>query len=179
MSQVLEEVAMARSRTSQLLSAAVLSAAGSVYGAVPTAPAIPLPSSTPAPIQTASAPARPGTRVLVIPFNVLNVPEGQQWIGQGVQEMLIADLGRSGNLIPMTFPGQVIVEDNATAIRVAKNAGAAYAIRGSAQVVGNLVRITAQVIDVSNGDIVQTAAVTGATLAGFPSKSPRRRRSPP
>jgi TolB-like protein len=102
-------------------------------------------------------------RVLIIPFNVLNVPAGQQWIGKGVQESLTAQLGLSGGVTPVAFTGSVIVEDNATAARLARNANAPLAIRGSAQVVGENVRLTAQLIDSKSGETVRTGLVTGST----------------
>ena len=100
---------------------------------------------------------------MIIPFSVLNVPESQQWIGKGVQENLIADLGRSGAYSPLAFQGQVVVEDNAAAVRLAKNANTALVIRGAAQMVGDQVRITAQVIDANSGETIRTASVTGPT----------------
>jgi len=104
----------------------------------------------------------PAHRVLVIPFTTLNVPEGQQWIARGVQENIVADFGRNGGWAPVAFQGQVVVEDNATAARLGKQASANYAIRGSAQVVGPTVRLTAQLIDATTGDTLSTAAVTGS-----------------
>jgi TolB-like protein len=102
-------------------------------------------------------------RVLVVPFAVLNVPESQQWISRGVQENLVADFGRTPTFSPIAFQGQVIVEDNGTAARLAKQASAAYAVRGAAQMVGENVRLTAQLIDAKTGDTVSTASVTGPT----------------
>jgi TolB-like protein len=110
----------------------------------------------------ARAQSAPGPRVLVIPFTTLNVPDSQQWIAKGVQENLVADFGRSGTFSPVAFQGQVIVEDNATAVRLARQASANYAIRGAAQIVGDTVRLTAQLIDVKNGDTISTGSVTGS-----------------
>ena len=106
--------------------------------------------------------ARAGDRVLVVPFNMLNVPAAQQWIGNAVQENLVADLGRSGQFAPLAFRGQVIVEDNATAARLARQAHAPLAIRGAAQVIGDNARLTAQLIDAKSGDTLRTALVTGS-----------------
>jgi len=102
-------------------------------------------------------------RVLIVPFDVMNVPEAQQWIGRGVQENLVADMGRNGGMDPILFQGQVIVEDNATAARLARNANAPLVIRGAAQMAGGDVRLTAQLIDSKSGDTVRTALVTGPT----------------
>ncbi|HVT79274.1 MAG TPA: hypothetical protein VHM90_01345 [Phycisphaerae bacterium] len=111
---------------------------------------------------TATGAARAdNARVLVVPFSVLNVPESQQWIGRGVQENVVADFGRSGDFTPIAFQGQVLVEDNATAARLARNAQSPYAVRGAAQQVGGEIRITAQLIDAKTGDTLRTASVTG------------------
>ena len=112
-------------------------------------------------VALATAARADDTRVLIIPFNTLNVPEAYQWIGKGVQENLVADLGRSGNVVPVAFQGSVIVEDNATAARLARKAQATLAIRGAAQVVGNDARLTAQMLDAKTGEILRTASVTG------------------
>ncbi len=101
-------------------------------------------------------------RVLVVPFSVLNVPDSQQWIGKGVQENVVAEFGRSGTFSPIAFQGQVIVEDNATAARLARAAQSPLAVRGAAQAVGENIRITAQLIDSQSGDTVRTASVTGS-----------------
>lgn len=100
-------------------------------------------------------------RVLILPFNSLNVPAPQQWIAQAVQENLVADLGRTPGIIPIASGSQVIIEDNATAARLARNANAPYAVRGAAQLVGDDVRLTAQLIDSRTGDTLRTALVTG------------------
>src|SRR4051812_35590703 len=80
-------------------------------------------------------------RVLVIPFSAINVPESQQWISKGVQENIVADFGKSGEFSPIAFHGQLIVEDNATAVRLAKQASSDLAVRGAAQMVGDTVRL--------------------------------------
>ena len=101
-------------------------------------------------------------RVLVMPFTVLNVPDSDQWVGKGVQENIIAEFGRTGTYNPVAFNGQVIVEDNATAARLGRGAQAALAVRGAAQMVGDRLRLTAQLIDSKNGDTIRTASVTGS-----------------
>jgi TolB-like protein len=117
--------------------------------------------SAAAALLVAASMAQGAERVLVLPFSVLNVPESQQWIGKGVQENIVAEFGRSGEFAPVAFQGQVIVEDNATAARLARTAQSPYAVRGAAQAVGDQVRLTAQLIDAKSGDTLRTASVTG------------------
>jgi TolB-like protein len=113
------------------------------------------------------ASARADDRILIIPFSAINVPANQLWVAQATQESLIADLGQVKGLIPIAFSGQVIVEDNATAARLARSNDATLAIRGSAQVVGGNIRLTAQLIDAQSGNTLRTALVTGATADLF------------
>ena len=122
----------------------------------------PPPSTQPAPpIVSTPVTAPANQRVLVIPFVAYNVPDNEQWIPKAVQEDLVAALGGTHALSPVPFQGQVIVEDNATAAHLAKNASAGYAVRGAAQIVNGTVRITAQLINADNGETVNTASVTG------------------
>ena len=111
---------------------------------------------------SAASSAALAERVVILPFNTLNVAPNQQWISKGVQENLAADLGRNG-LEPLPYNAQVIVEDNATAVRIARTLNAPYVVRGAVQVVGGDVRLTAQLIDTRTGDTVRTALVTGTT----------------
>ncbi len=102
-------------------------------------------------------------RLLVIPFTTLNVGDNQEWIGRAVQEDIIADFGHTNQFLPVAFQGQIVVEDNATAVSLAHKANATLVIRGSAQMVDKDLRITAQMIDARTGDTVTTASVTGPT----------------
>lgn len=102
------------------------------------------------------------TRVLVIPFTTLNVADDQQWIGRAIEENIIADFGHSNAYMPVAFQGQLLVEDNATAITLAHKANADLVIRGAAQRVDKTLRITAQMIDARTGDSLTTASVTGS-----------------
>jgi TolB-like protein len=115
-------------------------------------------AAAPAPAQAGSA-----VRVLVIPFSTLNVGDNQEWIGRAVQEDIIADFGHTNQFTPVAFQGQLLVEDNATAVSLAHKADANLVIRGSAQMVDKDLRITAQMIDARTGDTVTTASVTGPT----------------
>ncbi|MGN6368980.1 MAG: hypothetical protein ACTHN5_12030 [Phycisphaerae bacterium] len=105
--------------------------------------------------------APPGPKVLVIPFATLNVPEGDEWIGRGVAESVVADFGHARAFSPVAFKGQLLVEDNATAISLAHKANADYVIRGAAQRVDQTLRLTAEFIDARNGDTLAAATVTG------------------
>ncbi len=100
-------------------------------------------------------------RILIIPFSTLNVPDNQQWIGRAVQENLIANLGRGNVYSPIAYQGQLIVEDNNTAATLAHKSNAVFVVRGSAQMIDQSLRFTAQMIDAGSGDTITTASVTG------------------
>jgi TolB-like protein len=102
-------------------------------------------------------------RLLVIPFATLNVGDNQEWIGRAVQEDIIADFGHTNQFLPVAFQGQIVVEDNATAVSLAHKANATLVIRGAAQMIDKDLRITAQMIDARTGDTITTASVTGPT----------------
>ncbi len=131
-----------------LIAAGVIGAASAAIGATQDTPQQPA--------------AGAGPRVLVIPFSTIHVPEAQQWIAKGAMENIVADLGRSKTYSPIAFKGQLIVEDNATAARLARTASVPLAVRGAAQMVDGNVRLTAQLVDAKSGDTVATGSVTGA-----------------
>ena len=101
-------------------------------------------------------------RVLVTPFTALHVEKGQQWIPQAVVDNLVADLGRGQMYRPIFTQSHVIVEDNATAARLAKVAATPMVIRGAVQVVDDQVRLTAQLIESDSGETLQYAVATGS-----------------
>lgn len=102
-----------------------------------------------------------GPRVLVIPFKTLNMSDDMQWVAKAVQEDVVSDLGRAGGYTPVTTDAQVVVEDNAAAVRIGKQANAAFVVRGAVQQVDQTVRLTGQFIDVGTGDTLNSASVTG------------------
>ena len=162
--------------------AAAVSATGFAENIPPAPPTAPIGVTTPQPTEAAppqpaqaTAPGQypqqqqqqqqftpPGPKVLIIPFATLNVQEGEEWIGRGVEETIVADFGHDRAFSPIAFKGQLLVEDNATAISLAHKANADYVIRGAAQRVDQTLRITAQFIDSRNGDTIAAATVTGS-----------------
>ena len=152
--------------------ASTLAATSFAQNVPPAPPTAPIGVTTPQQGEPMAAPqqqmppqeqiAPPGPRVLVIPFATLNVPEGEEWIGRGVGEAIVADFGHARAFSPIAFKGQLLVEDNATAISLAHKANADYVIRGAAQRVDQTLRITAQFIDARNGDTLAAATVTGS-----------------
>ncbi len=146
---------------SRYVAMAVLACTGAAFGqgtfSAPSAPAVPTTPTAP----TVPAAAQPA-RLLVIPLTDYNVPDSQQWIAKAVEQDMEAALGASHAFAPTPFQGQTIVEDNATAAKLARDANAAYAVRGAAQMINGTLRITAQLIDAQSGETVNSAQVTGS-----------------
>jgi TolB-like protein len=100
--------------------------------------------------------------VLIFPFVTLNFAEDQQWMGRAIQEDMITEFGRARVFSPFAYHGQLLVEDNDTAIAIAHKFSADFVIRGAAQMVEKDLRLTAQFIDVSTGESIATASSTGS-----------------
>lgn len=101
--------------------------------------------------------------VLVLPFTMLNNDGKHDWIGQGIQQNLQAELGRAGLDVVGTVQVQpmnrapVIVrpEDEAdAALKMATEAKADVVIFGNYHVVEQNVRVTGRVTDVASGQTV-------------------------
>ena len=101
-------------------------------------------------------------RVLVLPFIMLNGKADQAWMSKGIQDNTVAELGRSPYLMPVAYSGTAQPNaDPAIAARLGKGAGMPFALYGSAQLVGENVRITAQLVNSNTGESIATAASTG------------------
>ncbi len=116
------------------------------------------------PPATADAPIC-GARVLVLRFDPLSAGDRRDWIGKALQQTLLTEFGRVPPFEPITLPAEKedgrAIADAATAIDLAKAAGAHLAILGSYQVVDTDLRITGQIVDVDNGRIVGMVRSTG------------------
>jgi TolB-like protein len=102
---------------------------------------------------------RAADKILVLPFTPLNPADAQSWIGKAVQQSLVADLLASA-------PKRVATPDEPAAnidqaIAAAKKAGAGYVVTGTFLSTADLVRVTGQIIDATNGQPVSGLMVTG------------------
>ena len=121
-------------------------------------------------------PARPGVSVAsvtvaVLPFANLSQRPADDWIGGGLAETVATDLiqvgftvvGRTGALDALETP---LVSDqdrvDNTALEICRELGAAVLVGGGYQRVGDRLRITAHVIDVSTGRVEHRALADGA-----------------
>ncbi|HEV2688575.1 MAG TPA: hypothetical protein VGV35_08475, partial [Bryobacteraceae bacterium] len=98
-------------------------------------------------------------KILVLPFAPLNPGDTQAWIGKSVQQSLVADLlvAAPHRIVNGEEPAATVEQ----AIAAAKKAGAGYVVMGTFLTTQDLIRVTGQIIDVSNGQPVSGLMVTG------------------
>jgi TolB-like protein len=100
-------------------------------------------------------------RILVLPFATLNKSADQSWLGQSIQQSIVADLMTSA-------PGRIMssdvsAADSTTAVAAGKAAGARYVILGSFASLPQDIRVTGIVIDSTTGYAVAAIKATGST----------------
>ena len=108
----------------------------------------------------AASPASAQPMVLYIPLKQLSDSGGREWIAEAIQENLIAEAARAGDLA-RALDKSASTSDVATALRDGRDAGAIIVVFGSYQVVGDQVRVTAQACDVSSGRVIAPISATG------------------
>jgi TolB-like protein len=98
--------------------------------------------------------------VLVLPF-VAPAGNKDEWIGKAVQQDLLTDLTQgtvTRVLAPAGTPGAV---DPQTAVQIAHDLGASIVVFGQAQVAGNEVRLTGEVLEVATAKPLGGLKATG------------------
>lgn len=104
--------------------------------------------------------------VLVLPFTAPAPPQ-YQWIGRGVQQDLLADLTPHvrGSV---AAPGDAApASDTSPAVQAARTGGALIVVFGSAQAIGDELRLTGQVVDVTSGKPLAGLKATGTVQSIF------------
>ena len=97
-----------------------------------------------------AAVAQSGGTVAVLPFTNITGEPGDAWIGSGIAEALVADLRGT--------PGFEVV--------TGEQIDVPWVLSGTYQRIGNQIRITAQLVEVSSGAVIRTAKVDG-TMANL------------
>ncbi len=114
--------------------------------------------AVPAGVSAQTAPGVAGERAAVLPFDNISGRAEDDWLGAGIAETVAAGLNRDGaGLRSVTR-----VVDAAAGEQL----GVRWVVSGSYQRLGDQLRVTARVIDVSTGMVVAAVTVDGA-LAGF------------
>jgi tetratricopeptide (TPR) repeat protein len=128
--------------------------------------AAPMPVRPPSGNRPAQQPA-----VAVLTFSNITGNPADDWVGQGIAESLTADLTRARTLA--VVPREQIFElqrslhemgrriDDRQAIDLGRRLGAAIAVSGAYQRLGDRIRITAQAVEVATGRQVTTTKMDG------------------
>ena len=129
-----------------------------------------LAAASPAPAQPPSGPAATpgdGLLVLVVPFANLTGDPAEDWIGAGIAEAVAADLQAAGTRT-VRAPAAVRGDGGPDgALEAGRRAGAGRVVAGAYQRLGDRIRVTARLVGVADGEVLQSATVTGAVADVF------------
>ncbi len=107
------------------------------------------PAATPA-AQQPQATGRPS--IAVLPFDNVSGDAEQEYFSDGIAEDIITDLSKISTLMVVARNSSFTYKGRAVDVRtVAKELGVAYVLEGSVRKAGGRVRITAQLVDGSDG----------------------------
>ncbi len=124
------------------------------------------------PIEVVAPAPDPEDHVAVITFSNITGESGDDWIGSGIAETVTADLAGVHGLsvigrarIFEVFKGFNDPEgpslDQQLAIEVGRRVGASWIVGGGYQRIGQLVRITAELVDVRSGALLKNVKIDG------------------
>ena len=110
--------------------------------------------------------------VAVMTFSNITGEDKDEWIGSGIAETVTSDLKKVRGLSVIgrerTFEvlkelgtGQLSDFDETVAIDVGRRLAASWILGGGYQRIGEMIRITARVIDVNTGEVVRTVKIDG------------------
>jgi TolB-like protein len=120
--------------------------------------------------QPATQPAVPTSRILILPFSLMNGAEASPWLGKSIQQSLLADLMPSA-------PGRLLsadaeANDTAAAIAAGRTAKADFVVIGSFTTLdaptGRQIRIVGQLVDVAHETALSGFKATGMYTDIFP-----------
>ncbi|MEK6323680.1 MAG: FlgO family outer membrane protein [Acidobacteriota bacterium] len=110
--------------------------------------------------------------VAVMTFANITGEPTDEWIGSGIAETVTSDLQKVRGLSVIgrerTFEvlkdlttGQLVDFDETVAIDIGRRLGASWILGGGYQRIGEMIRITARVIDVNTGEVIRTVKIDG------------------
>ena len=104
-------------------------------------------------------------KIVVMPFTALNESESQGWVGKSIQQSLLADL--TPYAPARLQSSDAAAKDSAAAVDAGRKEGARYVVIGNFATVGQDLRVTGQVLDVSTGKSLGAMKATGRTSELF------------
>ena len=115
-----------------------------------------VPQATPSMLADDHGSPRPGVpnkpSIAVLAFNNMSGDAEQEYFSDGISEDIITDLSRLSELHVIARNSSFVYKKAAVSVPdVARALGVRYVLEGSVRKVGNRVRVTAQLIDASNG----------------------------
>jgi DNA-binding winged helix-turn-helix (wHTH) protein/tetratricopeptide (TPR) repeat protein len=122
------------------------------------------PARAPAPVAHAAPPAPTGTlSVAVLDFANVTQDQDIAWLGTGIAETVTSDLGRLDHfrVIDRWRVVQASRRTDGSMHEIAAALGATLIVTGSFQRIGSLLRITARLVDLANGEAIADAKVDG------------------
>ena len=112
--------------------------------------------------------------VVIVPFSNLSRQVSDTWIGTGIAETMVAELRERDVALRVATPAVLLpgsdVSDDTVARSVGRQVGARWVVTGAYQRVGDLLRITARLIEVDTGDVRESVKVDGAITELFQSQ---------
>ncbi|HWN99985.1 MAG TPA: FlgO family outer membrane protein, partial [Blastocatellia bacterium] len=110
--------------------------------------------------------------VAVMTFSNITKEAADDWIGSGIAETVSADLKnvkglsvigreRTFEVLKGLATGSLADSEEAVAIDIGRRLDARWILAGGYQRMGEMIRITARVIDVSTGEVVRTVKIDG------------------
>jgi len=90
--------------------------------------------------------------IAVLPFDNMSGDPGQEYIGDGISENIISALSKISEMVVIDRNSSFSYKGKPVKVQqVAEDLGVRYVLEGSAQRIGDRVRITAQLIDATTG----------------------------
>ena len=130
------------------------------------------------PVPRAQAvPTAAASTVAVIPFSNITGDAADEWIGAGLADRVMADLRDVPGL--SVIGREVLLEarrsldeapdrfDERVSTDLGRGLGVTWLVAGGYQRVGDLIRITARLVDVTSGSVIRTAKIDGAVSELF------------
>ena len=124
-----------------------------------------------------AAPAAVATTIAVMPFSNLTGDAADEWIGAGIAESVMVDLSAVPGL--SVIGREVILEarrglgeapdssDERVALDLGRGLGVTWLVAGGYERVGDLIWITARLVDIASGSVIRTAKIDGAVSELF------------